>query len=292
MGGEFIRAKRNKYNIYATYRKNHPKITGIRWLKLDLIEKKDFDTLRKKLKNIPISAIVHTGGSSPNRAYSDGNFDATTLGTKYLLKCAKKMKIKKIIFISSIVVTFPYKGPYADSKRQAESEIKKSGMNYTIFRPETIVGIHGTDLGRAVKLLQTKKFFPIFGSGKNLTQPIASEDLIEMIDYSLTHDNSNNKTYPAVGRDIISLEKFLKHIASLKKNKIKIIKIPILLGKIFVKIANAINPKLGLNDERLNFVTYSRKFNLKFIKDFPKLTLKSLGEMSFPFCTNNKQNYK
>lgn len=282
LGEEFIIAKKSKYNIYAIYRTQHPRISNVKWLKLDLIKKKNFEEIYKKLKNIHISAIVHIGGSSPNRAYAEGNFDATILGTKYLLNFGRKLKIAKFIFISSIVVTLPYKGPYADSKRLAEQEIKKSKLIYTIFRPETIVGTSAKDLGRAVKILQTKKFFPIFGSGKNLTQPIASEDLISMIDHSVANPITNNKIYPAVGKEAVSLKTFLSYIASKKNNKIRFIKIPMWLSRIIVKIANKINPRWGLNDERLNFTTCSRKFSLDFMRDFPSIKLKSLKEMHFP----------
>lgn len=282
LGEEFIIAKKNKYNIYATYRTKHPKISEIKWLKLDLIKKKNFEEIYRKLKNIHISAIIHIGGSSPNRAYAEGNFDATILGTKYLLNFGEKLKTSKFIFISSIVVTLPYKGPYADSKRLAEQKIKKSKLIYTIFRPETIVGRYAKDLSRAVKVLQTKKFFPIFGSGENLTQPIASEDLIAMIDYSVANPITDNKIYPAVGAEIVSLKAFLSYIASKKNNKIRFIKIPMWLSRIIVKIAGKINPRWGLNDERLNFTTCSRKFPLDFMLDFPSIKLKSLKGMSFP----------
>lgn len=282
LGEEFIISKKSKYNIYATYRTEHPEISNVKWLKLDLTKKEDFEEAHEKLKDIHVSTIVHIGGSSPNRAYAEGNFDATVLGTKYLLNFGEKLKTSKLIFISSIVVTLPYKGPYADSKRLAEQEIKKSKLIYTIFRPETIVGAGAKDLGRAVKILQTRKFFPIFGSGENLTQPIASEDLIAMIDYSVANPITNNKIYPAVGKEAVSLKTFLNYIASKKNNKIKFIKIPMWLSRIMVKIANKINPRWGLNDERLNFMTCSRKFPIDFMRDFPSIKLRPLNKMSFP----------
>ena len=54
------------------------------------------------------------------------------------------------------------------------------------------------------------------------------------------------------------------------------------LSGIIVKIANKINPRWGLNNERLNFATYSRKFSLDFMRDFPEVKLRPLKKMSFP----------
>lgn len=282
LGREFIEQKKEKYRIYSTCRSDHPEIAGVKWFNLDLTKKEDFLTAYENLSKEGITAIVHIGGSSPNRAYAEGNFDATILGTQYLLELGKKLKIKKFVFVSSIVVTLPYSGPYADSKRIAEKQVLESGLNYTIFRPETIIGPQALDLGRAVKALQTRKFFPIFGSGENLTQPIDSEDLVEMIDHSLSSAATDNKIYPAVGPDIIAFKDFLNRIALLKGNKIRFVKIPIFLGRLIVKAANIINPRWGLNDERLNFVTCSRQFTLDHMKDFPHVKLRTLGRMSFP----------
>lgn len=261
LGNEFLETCHKKNQIIATYRdKPGRKFSNVAWIKLDLTQKADFDAAFKKLKNKKIDAVVHIGGASPNRAYSDGNFDATTQGTKNLLALAKKLHVRKFIFISSVVVTFPYHGPYADSKRLAEKMIKKAGLTYTIFQPETIIGKDARDFNRLVAMLGKRKIFPIIGSGKNLIQPIASVDLIKMITISLHNKKTDNKTYIAVGKDIITTRQFLTAIAKKLNKKIIFLRIPLFLAYFIAEIANKINPRWGLNRERIYILTHSRQF--------------------------------
>lgn len=265
LGNEFLetchKEHSKKYQIIATYRDKPGKIfSNVYWIKLDLTQKADFDAAFKKLKNKKIDTVMHIGGASPNRAYSDGNFDATTKGTKNLLALARELHIRKFIFISSIVVIFPYHGPYADSKRLAEKMIKESGLTYTIFQPETIIGKGARDFGRLVEILKKSKIFPIIGNGGNLIQPIASADLIKMIVVSLHDKKTDNKTYIAVGKDILTTRQFLTAIAKKLNKKIIFLRIPKFLAYFIAGIAEKINPRWGLNRERIYILTHSRQF--------------------------------
>ena len=86
------------------------------------------------------SAILHVGGASPNRAYADGHFDATTLGTRHLIRAAGEAGVRRLIFVSSACAGFPEPGPYARSKIDAENDLRGSEMDWTILRPGTILG--------------------------------------------------------------------------------------------------------------------------------------------------------
>ena len=159
-------SKLKKYFICATYRaEKGVSRQNVTWIKLDLTRKEDFDKVYLELKEKNITHIIHIGGSTPNRAYASGNFDATILGTKYLVDMAKKLKIKRIVFISSISVLFS-NGPYASSKKSAEKTIISSGLNYVILRPETIIGPTAKDFNRVGVMLSKNKVFPNDRFGK------------------------------------------------------------------------------------------------------------------------------
>jgi nucleoside-diphosphate-sugar epimerase len=268
LGKEIIEYFSGKHKIYAIYR-NVKGVTkkNVDWIKIDLTNKRDFENTRDILKKARIDVIIHAGGATPNRAYADGNFDSTTVGTKNLIESAKSLSIKKIIFISTISVLFS-KGPYATSKKIAEKVIISSGMKYVILRPETIIGRSAKDFNRIGVMLSKHKIFPIIGFGRNTSQPIASKDVLRMIDTALHKVCLSNHVYPAVGKDIITTKEMLRKISMLKNNNVLLISIPLWLAYPISFIIDLISPKSGLNVERIRTLSHSRHYSLDYLKDF------------------------
>ncbi|MEL7657343.1 MAG: NAD(P)-dependent oxidoreductase, partial [Bacillota bacterium] len=129
----------------------------------------------------------------------------------------------------------------SDGYIQIEDEIlnrtiyAKSGercMNCTILRPTMIYGSsQDRNMYRLVEYLNTHRFFPLFGDGKNLMQPVHARDLGNAY-YDVLHspDITMNREYNLSGRDPLT---YLKIIETIKKNlnsKVKIIKLPITLS--------------------------------------------------------------
>ncbi len=262
LGSECLEYLKRNYKIYATYRNNKPpNFKNVIWIKLDLTEKKYFDNVFEVLKDKKIYAVVHAGGSSPNRAYQEGNFDATIKGTKHLVELAKKLKVKKFIFISSIVVNFSYQGPYRLSKIVSEKEVIDSGLNYVILRPETIIGKKALDFNRLVEFIKKHKLFPIISNGKNYTQPIGVLDLVKIIHFCLENKKIKNKIYNVVGRDVLTTRSLVEKVAYCFSKKLIFVNIPKFLALIFADIINIFNSNIGINRERIHILSYSRNYN-------------------------------
>jgi len=278
LGSEFIEKYSKKYKIFAIYRNYKPKIKNISWIRLDLAKENDFLEAYKFLESKGIDGLVHIGGATPNRAYAENSYDATILGTQFILNLAKKLKIKKMIFISSISVTFPNPGRYAESKIIAEDYIKRSGINYTILRPETIIGPGALDFSRLAENLRKRSFFPIIGLGNNLSQPISSKDMNEIINICLNDKKTDNKTYSCFGKESIKTKDMLRSIARVQGNSIKLLPIPYFIAYPTFFISNIIRPKSGFNLERLRILSQSRSYNPKLMNCF-KINLKSFNEM-------------
>jgi UDP-glucose 4-epimerase len=279
LGKECINSYSTKHHIFATYRTNPgEEQNNVDWIKLDLTKEKEFTAAYDQLKNENIDLILHAGGATPNRAYADGNFYATTIGTKHLLNLATELEIKKLIFISSNCVTFKFKGEYANSKLTAEKDVKNYNLNYTIIRPETIIGKTAKDFNRVAKYVQSHRLFTLIGPGNNYSQPIDVNDLVGIIEFCFNNINTNKKTYFAVGKDSLTTKQLLKKISSLKNRKLTILPIPKFLVLIIAFIVNKINPRLGLNKERVEIMSYSRKYDSSEMDYYPE-NLKSIDEM-------------
>ena len=173
-----------------------------------------------------------------------------------LVKCAKEMQLKKVIFLSSIKVFGEFcelnkpidlytstnpKDNYAKSKVKSENQLisicKGSNTKYVIIR---LPLVYGKDVkANFLKLLKTvfanKVPFPI-RSLNNLRSILYLENLIIFINECIKNSNVNNQIFHLADKEPISLIFLMRSIASGLNKKINIFHFPIILIRIFLFI--------------------------------------------------------
>ena len=214
------------------------------------------------------TSILHIGGASPNRAYRDGHFDATLNGTKNLIQAAQINGIARFIFISSSCATHA-SGPYGRSKLSAEKDVMNSGLSWTIFRPTTIVGTGGKDFSRMLQFWSKAKLIPVIGEGEYFKQPVFVDDLCKVIVKSVKNPDAFSRIIPVAGPDTLPFNLFVTAFANALGNQgFRLLHLPLAFVKPVAVIAMRLNPKWGLNSERVDIITHSNTFE---ITDFRKL---------------------
>ena len=120
--------------------------------------------------------------------------------TNRIISLCKKANIPHIIYLSGLGAGhIPI--PYFISKYNAELQIIKSKINYTIFRPSYIIG---RDDYLSLNIHRQKKNGAIIipGSGRYLTQPISIQDTVRTIMHAINH--SQNRILDLVGPQVMS----------------------------------------------------------------------------------------
>ena len=117
----------------------------------------DFQKFKEACKNQDV--IFHFASLSDlNLAWNDpiGTVSNNILGTVYALEIAKKFKIKRLIYASSIYVNSIAGGFYRTSKKAAEDYIeeysKRYGIKFTILRYGSLYG-QRADKSNGLKLI-------------------------------------------------------------------------------------------------------------------------------------------
>ena len=123
-----------------------------------------------------------------------------------------------------------------------EDQLINKYSNLTILRPTLIYGdSRDKNFSRLIKFIYKFNFFPVFGSGKNLMQPVNVEDLASAyLNVLKNKDSSFGKQYNLSGRDQISYISILRKISHLLNRKIIFFHFPIWLSVTVVYIAKII----------------------------------------------------
>jgi NADH dehydrogenase len=267
VGGRFIDLYHRKYEITALVRRGSIPGKGVRAATGDLL---DYDSLLLATKGC--EAILHIGGATPNRAYAAGNFKATTVGTRNLIGAARVHRIRRFIFVSSLCVLFAKRGPYAQSKTEAEEAVIRSGLEWTILRPDTIVGPGAKDLQRVLRHWKSARYIPLLGAGHYTSQPIYVDDVCAALSAALETPASAGRAISLAGKDLVPFNEFARLFCrAIGNDRCRFVHIPKPVVYPLAWMVSLIHPQWGLNTERVNIITASHTVDLALMRDLLRI---------------------
>jgi nucleoside-diphosphate-sugar epimerase len=199
-------------DIYCLSRNDHNEkgmreCKAVRWIKGSLF---DFDRFAKHLESC--DTVIHMAALT-GKAGSQEYFEVNARGTEFLIHACRSAQVRNFLYMSSIAVKFPdiSRYYYAQSKQQAEEAVKRSGLRYTILRPTIVIG-RDSSIWASLSKVAKAPVIPMFGDGKTKIQPIYVDDLADIIMAIIDNDNFCDRTYEVGGKDIVTMEQFLKCI--------------------------------------------------------------------------------
>ena len=225
--------------------------------------------LISKIKNCSILFhFVGIGNQSIKTSFESVNYEFT----KHILSLSKKANIKKIIYLSGLGVSQRSTSDYFISKFKAEQEIKKSNLDYVIFRPSYIVGKDDL-LTKFLKKQISNGEIEIPGTGNFMMQPIHIKDVMEIFFQSMIQNNFKNKTIDLVGPESITFKKFITLFSQKYKTKIKHLDLEL----VYQRALN--NPKSDFGLDDLNILMGNFKGNHAKLTKFFDINYHSVSKL-------------
>jgi nucleoside-diphosphate-sugar epimerase len=208
------------------------------------------DSLEPALDGIDL--IYHLAGEVYSRHKSD-YYKGNVLATQNLLESAELKGTKKIIFLSSIGVYKPKFDKtllneesecepitfYGKTKLDAEELIKECSIPWVIVRAPVIYGPHQPAvLNKFFIDALTKKKIYVVGDGDNLRSLCFIQNLIEGLILLADKQNIAQGTYILSDNSPYTFKEIITTASSVIEQKIKIIRLPDILGDTSWKIYN------------------------------------------------------
>lgn len=174
-----------------------------------------------------------------NLSHGKKAYHAEREGLEGILAAAKKHRLKRIGFVSSLVMNYQGMDGFDwwvfDMKRQAVDKVKASGIPYTIFYPSTFMENFDTTYRRGQKIL-------LAGTSLHKMYFIAGEDFGKQVSRSFQILEDENREYAIQGPEGFTADEAAKeYIRYYKKDKLKISRAPLMLLKFLGKFSTRIN---------------------------------------------------
>ncbi|MFV9549793.1 SDR family oxidoreductase [Algibacter sp. PT7-4] len=173
------------------------------------------ETLRDICKGI--DTVISTVGITRQKdglTYMDVDYQANM----NLLSEAKKSGVNHFVYVSAINGDKHQNLKIFEAKEKFVDALKKSGLNYTIVRPNGFF----SDMKDFLQMAKSGRVY-VFGSGNQKFNPIHGEDLANAIVDNLSY---YNKTITIGGPDILSLNEISKLALKSLSKPVKITHLP------------------------------------------------------------------
>ena len=148
-------------------------------------------------------------------------------GTENVIRACNEFHVKRLLYVSSISVTYPILTPYGKSKLRGESLVRESNLEWTIVRPTLVIGENG---GIEFNIFAGYVCrFPVYflpGGGGALKRPVRSVDLVSGIASAVLSRVSLGKTYALAGPKVMTMREMAYRILKLRNKRHLMLPLP------------------------------------------------------------------
>ena len=242
------------YDVFALGRKFKKKRKeDVKYFEIDLLSPKLLN-LKNEIGNDEIDVLIHAAGQahiSQTAANREKFINNNVIATQNVLNLAINLKVKKIIFISSIAVLNGLKEDiYGCTKRKSEKMVvdfcEKWAIKYTIIRPVLIYG-ENDEKGNMARLIRQIKrgFFPLINFGRNMKSVLYMGNLSYIILQVLETDDWNDSTLTAKDKSDLTFREICCMIKEYFGNRCIFMPIPLCFLNFVVRLIT-IGQRAGL----------------------------------------------
>jgi nucleoside-diphosphate-sugar epimerase len=219
-------------------------------------------------------------------------FEENTLhSTQNVIAAAQKYYTPFTFFVSSFVLKSLKSDNYSRSKTQQEKMVIESNIPCCVLRPTLMFGwFDPKHLGWLSRFMKKVPVFPIPGSGEFIRQPLYVRDFCRALIWC-AENKPEGKTFELAGAENITYIEIIKTIKIIMNCKTLILKIPIPIFRMLLKIYSVFSKHPPFVSDQLESLTAGDFFTGDSFKDnfnFEPTPFKNAMEETLttePYCS-------
>lgn len=158
-----------------------------------------------------VGIIAEVGGSTFERVHRDG--------TRNILAAAQPAGVRRFVHMSALGTRPNAASRYHQTKWAAEELVRRSGLDFTIFRPSLIYGPQDQFVNLFAKIIRRSPILPLIGSPRARFQPVSVEAVAAAFVRSLPEPKSAGQTYDLGGPEVLTLSAIMDCILAVMRRK-------------------------------------------------------------------------
>jgi uncharacterized protein YbjT (DUF2867 family) len=180
-----------------------------------------------------------------------------------VVQAALRHRVERAVFMSS---TRRFSQVPDDTVRQViegERAITESALEWTIVRCNMIYGgARDNNLEKVVRWMRARVWFPVVGNGRNLVQPVFTEDVVSAMQEALRRPEvASRREYTLAGPRAMEYDQMLRLVATALGREIRLIHFPLPVAMACLRLGRPVLAPLGVNDAMLRRFSEDKAFD-------------------------------
>jgi len=189
------------------------------------------------------SAVIHLVGII-SEAGENTFENVHACGTANIIAAARAAGVKRFLHMSALGTRPNAASRYHQSKWAAEEIVRRSGLDFTIFRPSIIYGPGDQFVNLFARISRYSPVLPVMGGGRGKFQPIPVGDVAACFVKAITEPKSIGQTFDLCGKETFTLTEVLDQILAVTGRKRWKLRVPMELARRQAAALEFIFPRL------------------------------------------------
>jgi NADH dehydrogenase len=183
-------------------------------------------------------AVIHLVGIIREHPASGVVFERLhSQATANIVAAAQEAGVHRYLQMSALGVRPEARSRYHRTKWEAEESVRRSGLDWTIFRPSLIYGRGDGSVSMLAAMIRRLPVVPVLGDGRYRLQPVAVEQVAEGFARALDRPATIGKTYEVGGPQSYAFTEILDQIGmALGKPRVRKLHQPLALMRPLVRL--------------------------------------------------------
>ena len=185
----------------------------------------------------------------------EATFDRVNVqGTRNMLALAERQHIPRFIFVSSLGAPTGKSG-YHRSKREAETAVQRSSLDWTIVRPGNVYGPGDEQISILLRMVRgVSPLVPTVGDGRQEFQPVWWEDVAEALANICEREDLGGRALDLAGPEVTSQTDLLERMSAITGRNVHTIPLPPSVAALGAKIVSSIGWDVPLSDDQVDML--------------------------------------
>lgn len=177
-------------------------------------------------------------------------------GTMNALAAASVAGAKQYIHMSALGTGPDATSAYFQTKWAAEERVRASGLDYTIFRPSTIIGPGGEFIDMLLGQVRRSPLVPVIGNGNYRMQPVSVFDVAACFTNAINNPKAINQVFELGGPDQMTYNEMMETIFQVMGKRRVRAHIPVFMVKPVAWLGEQVMAKPLLTTDQLKMLLH------------------------------------
>jgi uncharacterized protein YbjT (DUF2867 family) len=210
-----------------------------------------------------INTVVHAAAITANlkEPYLGAYREINETGTYNLMNAAKEAGVSRVVLMSGL--SAPAKeGSYMATRLGMEKAVRDSRIPYVILQPSVLFGDGAEFVAALARLARILPVLPLMGDPKLKFQPLWIEDLLRILEQSISSEKHLGRAIPIGGPEQVTFKEVLQTICTAMSVRRLLVPLPLPIVRIQARAMAALLPKPPLTPATLELFQFDNSTSL------------------------------